>query len=64
MSININELKRSITHIEECDDILKLEWLSDKSVSSGMRDAINFAILQRRANLIEKLRSYGVDVGA
>lgn len=62
MSVSIQELRRTLNHIEECDELLKLEWLKDKSVSSGAREAVNCSLLQRRANLIDKLRSCGVEV--
>jgi hypothetical protein len=60
--MKLNELKRTIAHLEECDELLTMDFLKDKSVSGGAKDAISAALLQRKHNLLDKLRYYGVEV--
>jgi hypothetical protein len=60
--MKLNELKRTITHLEECEELLKMEFVKDRAVSVGAKGAISAALLQRKYNLLDKLRNYGVEV--
>lgn len=61
--MKINDLKQILIHIDECDRMYESqELINFGEMSTGMRDTIRFAIEQRKANLIDRLRDNGLRV--
>lgn len=66
MGMKLKEFLKAAEQIEECDKLIgywsKNPILHNGVVSREMKEVLVFAVQQRKANLIDKLKNYGVEV--
>ena len=63
--MKLNDLKLLIKAIEECDKVQSYftdPHREEALYTEGLRAAMTGGIIERRANLIDKLKTYGINI--
>lgn len=60
--MKLSQIKYIVDKIDECDEVL-IRW-NASDLSEGMRDCIKCAVIERKHNLIDKLKAVGIEVEA